>query len=194
MEADRGVAGEGEGDIAARVLTRLEVDGEQRQHPIGSRRSERLDLGAENPVETKRRPAPLILVGGGLGRLLPVEAVENGGKALLRGEVGHLAYPHHSILQVRRHDLEVLFVERNQSELGVGHRGIQASSEATCGLRQSSPLGPSMLADEAKPAKWPKPRPSSKAARYVRRSAGASPRCARSHGRGDRRGRSWFRP
>ena len=39
-------------------------------------------------------PSPLILVGGGLGRLLPVEAVENGGEALSRGEAGDLANPH----------------------------------------------------------------------------------------------------
>ena len=67
LEPDRGVAGEGQRDIAARVLARLEADGEQRQHPIRGGRLQRLDLRAEHAVEAKRRPPPLdSLVGGGL--------------------------------------------------------------------------------------------------------------------------------
>ena len=59
MQADRGVAGKGQRDIAARVLGGLEADGEERQHPVGSRWFQRLDLSAENAVEAKGGAPPL---------------------------------------------------------------------------------------------------------------------------------------
>ena len=140
VEADRGVAGKGEGHIAARVIARFETDGKQRQHPVGGRGLQRLDLRAEHAVEAQRRAPPLIgVVGSGLRRLFPVEAVENGGEAPLRGDIGQVPDPHHRILQVRRHDLEILFIERNQLKLVVGHRGIPARTvpppaRRKCGL------------------------------------------------------------
>src|SRR5262249_20982042 len=77
VQTDRGIAREGQRDIAARVFARLEADREQRQHPIRSRGLQRLDLGAEHAIEAQRRaPSFILVVVCHLRRLLPIEAAE----------------------------------------------------------------------------------------------------------------------
>jgi len=84
-------------------------------------------LRAEHTVESERRPLPpivlAVLAALLLRRLLPIEAVEDGGEALLRRHIGHVGHAHHRVLQKGGHDGEILFVQGDELQIGHGNRG-----------------------------------------------------------------------
>ena len=99
--------------MAARGFRRRETDGEQRQHALARTGLHILELGVEHPIEAQPG-APPPVVPAVLGRLLPLEAVERGGKALLPRHIGHVGNADHRVLKQRGQDREVFLVERDK--------------------------------------------------------------------------------
>ena len=109
--------------MAARGLRRLEADGEQRQHTLARSGLHILELGVEHPIESETG-APPPVVPAVFGRLLPIEAVERGGKALLPRHIDHVGDADHRVLKQRGQDREVFLVERDEFQRfhGLGAR------------------------------------------------------------------------
>src|SRR5579872_6669564 len=113
-------ARERHGDDAGRRILRLEFDRQQIELLVLVRLIEIAALAAENTLETQRRAAPPVIrlarrsgVGGGD----PVEAAESHHETMLARLPENVGHSHQGILQMRRHNFDVVAIERDESEL-----------------------------------------------------------------------------